>query len=314
MAEVSYLLTTYNKAVFLPCVLESIRREHALTGGQIIILDDGSTDGAAQLCQSFAGTNPGSVLIEQKHGGIYSALNRILPLATAKWIRLCDGDAPLIPGSTDYLVEMAELDDATIAYGPAVAYGPEPLPFEALDSIRPVACLSLVYPDAMMHLIKAMDFTASRTICRADAAKAALPLPDHLVSCQDFALALRVTAKGRLARLRDPVCFVLKEAPNQLGASQALNRHQTIRILQSSRALLQRRHRNAAISVSVSWRKRELRRELTGLRFQLRKVGLTTLSAAARLGLYDWHRALDRFAAPYELQLGAMLSRNAKPS
>lgn len=313
MDEVSYLLTSYNKAAFLPCVLDSIHREQAATGGQIIVIDDGSTDGSAQLCRDFCRAHPGAILLEQENKGVYAALNRILPLASGKWIRLCDSDDPLIPGSTDYLIEMAELDDAAIAYGGAIHYGPEPLPAEALDGVRPVACASFVHPDALLHLIRAMDFTTSRAIYRANAAKAALPLPSHLISCQDFALAIRMTANGRLARLREPVCFYLGGAPNQLSASEALTRHQTIRILQSSRAYLKRRHRNAAIAVSYRWRRRELRRERRGLRFQLGKIALKTLSAATRIGFYDWHRALDAFASPYESKLGAIIGRRAKP-
>ncbi|WP_088345780.1 MULTISPECIES: glycosyltransferase [Rhodomicrobium] len=313
MAEVSYLLTSYNKAAFLPCVLESIRREQAATGGQIVILDDGSSDGSAQICRDFAAANPGVVLLEQENRGVYAALNRLLPLASGKWIRLCDSDDPLILGSTDYLIEMAELDDAAIAYGGAVPYGPEPLPLQALESIRPVACASFVHPDALMHLIQAMDFTTSRAIYRGKAAKAALPLPEHLISCQDFALALRMTATGPLVRLREPVCFYLGGAPNQLSASEALTRHQTIRILQASRAYLKRRHRNAAIIESYRWGRRALRRERRGLRFQLGKMALKTLSTATRLGIYDWHRALDAFASPYESQLGAIIGRRTKP-
>jgi hypothetical protein len=77
--------------------------------------------------------------------------------------------------------------------------------------------------------------------------------------------------------------------------------------------VLKRRHRNAAVTVSYKWRRRDLRAERGRLRFQLGKWRLKALKAAARLGLYDWHRALDVFAAPYEKQLGALISRRAKP-
>jgi GT2 family glycosyltransferase len=313
MAEVSYLLTSYNKAAFLPCVLESIRREHAATGGEIIIIDDGSSDGSAALCREFAETNPDTVLIERENRGVYAALNHIVPMAKARWIRLCDSDDPLVIGATRYLVELAEQDGAAIAYGTAIQYGPEPLPVAELDSVRPVACASYIHPDALLHLIEAMDFTTSRAIYLTSAAKAALPLPEELISCQDFALALRMTAEGKLVRLRDPACFYLMGATNQFSASEALTRHQTIRILQSSAHVLKRRHRNAAVTISYKWRRRDLRGERGRLGFQLGKWRLKALKAAARLGHYDWHRALDVFVAPDEKQRGALISRRAKP-
>ncbi|MGB0084702.1 MAG: glycosyltransferase [Rhodomicrobiaceae bacterium] len=313
MGKVSYLLTSYNKAGFLPCVLESIRREHAETGGEIIIIDDGSTDGSAVICRDFADLDPRVVLIEQPNHGIYAALNRIVPLAKSPWIRLCDSDDPLIPGSTAYLIEMAGLTGAAIAYGAAIDYGPQPLRVEALTTGRPATRAPFIHPDALLHLIEAMDFTTSRAIYRTNAAKTALPLPEILISCQDFALALRMTANGKLVRMPDPVCFYLRGASNQLSASHALTRHQTIRILQASRHYLQRRHRDAAVKVSYQCRRRELRREQTGFAFQIRKLSLKALSAATRFGFYDWHRALDVFAAPYESQIGALIRRRTKP-
>lgn len=313
MGAVSYLLTSYNKAVFLPCVLESIRREHADTGGEIIIIDDGSTDGSADLCRDFAGANSRVILVEQRNRGVYAALNRIIPLAREPWIRLCDSDDPLIPGSTRYLIELAERNDATIAYGNAIDYGPEPLPLDALNTAPPADPASFVHPDAIMHLIQSMDFTTSRAVYRTQAAMNALPLPEHLISCQDFALALRMSAIGKLVRLLDPVCFYLSGATNQLSALQALTLHQNVRILQASRTVFNQRHHNAAITVVYKWCKRDLRSKLRGPSFHLQKTRLKALSAAAKLGLYDWHRALDAFVAPYELQLGGIVKRRITP-
>lgn len=313
MAEVSYLLTSYNKATFLPCVLESIRLEQSDTGGQIIIIDDGSSDDSPELCRNFADANPGAIFIEQRNRGVFAALNRIIPLARAPWIRLCDSDDPLIPGSTRYLMQMAQRTGATISYGGAIDYGPEPLPFDALNVAAPSDRASFVHPDAILHLIEAMDFTTSRAIYRTQIAKAALPLPEHLISCQDFALALRMTVMGKLVRLPGAVCFYMSGAPNQLSASLALTRHQTIRILQSSHVLLTPRHRRAAVAAFYKWHRRDLRRQLSGAAFQIKKTFLKARAAAAKLGLYDWHRALDAFAAPYERQLGGVVSRHTKP-
>ncbi len=313
MAEVSYILTSYNKAAFLPCVLESIRREQESTGGQVIIIDDGSIDESPEICRNFIDFLPGALLIQQCKRGVYAALNRVIPLARSPWIRLCDGDDPLIPGSTRYLVEIAERDGATIAYGGVIDYGPEPLALDALDRPPPANKRSYVHSDAILHLIQAMDFTTSQAVYRTGATKSVLPLPETLISCQDFALALRMTSTGKLVRVPDPVCFHMSGAPNQFGASLALTRHQTIRILQASRMILTPRHRRAAVTSFYKWRRRELRRQLHGIAFQRKKVLLKTISAAAKFGFYDWHRALDAFAAPYEQQLNDSISRRTTP-
>ncbi len=313
MSEVSYLLTSYNKAAFLPSVLESIRREQEDTGGHIVIIDDGSSDGSLDLCRSFAETNRCTTLVAQGNRGVYAALNRIIRLAQAPWIRLCDSDDPLIGGSTRYLLQAAEREGATIAYGGAIDYGPEPLSWDALDAPAPCDRRTFVHTDAILHLIESMDFTTSRAIYRTGTAKAALPLPESLISCQDFALALRMTSTGKLVRLHDPVCFYMSGAPNQLSASNILTLHQNIRILQASKTLFNERHRKAALVIAYKWRKRDLRKKLNGLSFFIQKTRLRALSTAAKLGFFDWHRALDAFAAPYEQELGGIVDRRTTP-
>ncbi len=302
MAGVSYILTSYNKAAHLPCVLESIAREQAHTSGEVIIVDDGSTDGSIDLCEQFAVTRQHVTFVRQRDRGVYAALNRAIPLAKGKWLRLCDGGSPLITRSTDYLIEMATMDDADVAYGRAIAYGPGPLPESELDAVRPVSYAAVLEPDSLLHLIQIMDFNGARAIYRTARVRQAAPLPEDLISCPDFALTLRVAANGCLVKLREPVCYALPAA-SSAGAGQALTQHQTIRILQASRRFLRRRHRNAAIAEFYKWSRRKLRADLHGWQFQAEKAKLKALIAATRLGLYDWDSALDTFASIYEPEL-----------
>src|SRR4051794_34728172 len=50
---VSYVLTVYNKAAFLPAVLSAVMKERAVSGGEIVIVDDGSIDGSSILLDEF---------------------------------------------------------------------------------------------------------------------------------------------------------------------------------------------------------------------------------------------------------------------
>ena len=312
MMAVSYLLTSYNKAAHLPSVLESIAREQARTGGEIIIVDDGSIDGSVDICAKFAATHPSVIFVHQENRGIYAALNRAIPLAKGRWLRLCDGDDPLIVRSTEYLIEMAAMENADVVYGQALPYGPAPLSLHELDAVRPVSYASVVHPDALLHLIQSMDFSTSRSIYRTYKVKQAMPLPENLISCPDFALAVRVAAKGRVVKLREPVCYCLTTPTRQPGVTLALTHHQAIRILQSSRRLLRRRHRNAALAEFVKWSSGRLRSDVHGWQLRARRMKLRLLCLAAKLGLYDWHAALDEFAAMYEPELAPIFRRRVK--
>jgi glycosyltransferase involved in cell wall biosynthesis len=305
MLSISYLLTSNNNAAHLRSVLASISREQSITGGEIIIVDDGSTDGSIDMCQRFAATHPSTTFVQQDNKGIYAALNRAIPLAKGRWLRLCDCDDPLIIHSTKYLMEIATNECANIAYGQAINYGPSPLTKRALNAVRPISHASVVLTDAITDLIQAVDFTTSCAIYRTEQVKRAMPLPEHLISSPEFALAVRAAATGRVVKLREPVCYYRATVPQ----SDVLARHQTIRILQSSRGLLQRRHRIAALAEFNKWSRDRLRGELYGWRFGARRMKLRLMSAATRLGLYNWHSALDAFARMYEAELVPVLRK-----
>lgn len=304
MLSVSYLLTSHNQIAYLRSSLESVAREQSITGGEIIIVDTGSTDGSIDTCKRFAATHANTIFVQQENKGIYAALNHALPLAKGRWLRLCDCDDPLIMHSTKYLMDIATTESANIAYGQAINYGPSPLTSRALNAVRPVSHASVVLDDAITGLIQALDFTTSCAIYRSEIVKQVLPLPEHLISSVEFALAVRIAATGRVVKLREPVCYYRSTVPQ----ADALARHQTIRILQSSRRLLQRRHRNAAIVELNKWSRDNLTERLYW-RFRTHRLKLRLISAATRLGLYSWSSTLDAFAKVYETELAPVFRK-----
>jgi hypothetical protein len=154
-----------------------------------------------------------------------------------------------------------------------------------------------------------MDFLTSRALYRTKKAKHGMPLPENLISCPDFALALRVAAGGRLIKIDEPVCYDLKASFAQQKMSQTLKQHQIIRILQASRQLLRRQHRNAAISELYKWSYSGTRKDLRGWQLRAWKMRLKMLRVVTCAGLYDWHSALDAFASQYEKELAPISKR-----
>jgi cellulose synthase/poly-beta-1,6-N-acetylglucosamine synthase-like glycosyltransferase len=51
---VSFLVIAHNDAPVLAVVLKSVWREARATGGEVILADDGSTDGSDRICAAFA--------------------------------------------------------------------------------------------------------------------------------------------------------------------------------------------------------------------------------------------------------------------
>jgi glycosyltransferase involved in cell wall biosynthesis len=310
---VSFLVTSYNKAAYLATVLGSVRAEADAVGGEIILVDDGSTDGSARICAAFAQAHPKITYWRQDNQGIYPTVNSIAAKARGTWVRFCDSDDPLLPGSTRRLVDVAEATGAGVVYGRAIPYGPEPLLGAAMPTPSFRAGASNIHPDAIMYLIRGMNFTPSMAVCRGDALRQALPLPADLVSCQDLALWFPVVSRLPLAFIEEPVCFNLKGARNQLSANHALTLQQTIRITQRNAGLLSAQHKRAALLKAANRTRRWLRTmrpDRNSLGVQMWLMGV---AARARFGRIDFHTTLEKIANCYEHELEPILNRRAKP-
>jgi len=310
---VSFLVTSYNKASYLPAVLDSVWREAQAVGGEIVLVDDGSNDGSDRICAAFAQLHPEIIYWRQENRGIFQTVNSIAAKARGEWVRFCDSDDPLILGSTSRLMGIAKATGAGVAYGRGIVYGPEPLAEARLSTQIPPHSATKIHPDGMMYLIRGMNFTPSMALCRADALLDSLPLPVDLVSCQDLALWFPIVSRLPLVWIDEPVCFNLKGAPNQLTANDALTLQQTIRITQRNAGLLSARHKRAALLKAANRTRRWLRK----MRPDQNSVGvqawLLGVNARARLSLADFNETLDTIANYYEHELAPILKRHARP-
>jgi glycosyltransferase involved in cell wall biosynthesis len=311
--QVSFLVTSYNKAVYLPAVLDSVWREAQAIGGEVILVDDGSTDGSERICATFAEKHAEVVYWRQENRGIYETINSIAAKARGQWVRFCDSDDPLMSGSTRRLVEIATETGAGVAYGRAIAYGPDPLSADSLSPPVFPPSGTKTHPDAVMYLIRGMNFTPSMSLCRTEALMKALPLPGDLVSCQDLAWCFPIVSRLPLAWIDEPVCFSLKGALNQLSANNALTLHQTIRITQRNAGLLSRRHKRAALLKAANRTRRwfrKMRPEQNSLGLQM---WLLSISARTKCSFINFNTALEKIANCYEQELEPILKREARP-
>lgn len=72
--QISVIIPVYNCAEFLNRAVQSVL-EQDYKKTDIILVDDGSTDGSAELCDELAENNSGIVVIHQKNSGASSARN-----------------------------------------------------------------------------------------------------------------------------------------------------------------------------------------------------------------------------------------------
>ena len=86
--DVSVVIPTYNRAGWLPRTLASIL-EQTLEPMEVIVVDDGSTDGTEALARSFPPTVRYSRI---ENSGVCRARNVGVSLARGSWLAFCDSD------------------------------------------------------------------------------------------------------------------------------------------------------------------------------------------------------------------------------
>lgn len=91
MSIISIVVPVYNVENYLKACIESILRQNYKTL-EIILVDDGSTDRCAKICDDYASTDPRIKVIHKENGGLSDARNTGLKMATGDFVVFVDGD------------------------------------------------------------------------------------------------------------------------------------------------------------------------------------------------------------------------------
>lgn len=104
---VSIIVPAYNCIKSLECCVGSIRQQ-TYTNFELMLVDDGSTDGSGELCDKFAAEDSRIRVIHKPNGGVSSARNAGIDAATGGYITFCDSDDYLEPDYLETLVQTAK--------------------------------------------------------------------------------------------------------------------------------------------------------------------------------------------------------------
>ena len=100
---ISVIVPVYNVKKYLPRCVESIRRQ-TWSRLEILLVDDGSTDGSGALCEQMALTDARIKVIHKKNGGSSSARNVGLDAAHGEYIGFIDSDDYIEPAMYEHLL------------------------------------------------------------------------------------------------------------------------------------------------------------------------------------------------------------------
>ena len=89
--KISVIVPVYNVAPYLHKCVDSLLAQ-TYPDLEIILVDDGSTDGSERICDEYAGHYPHITVIHQKNAGLSVARNVGLEAASGEWIAFLDSD------------------------------------------------------------------------------------------------------------------------------------------------------------------------------------------------------------------------------
>lgn len=89
--HISVIVPIYNCCAYLEKCLASIAAQ-TMANFEVILIDDGSSDGSSEIAQKFAQENPSWQYIWQANGGVAVARNQGLARATGEYIAFVDAD------------------------------------------------------------------------------------------------------------------------------------------------------------------------------------------------------------------------------
>ena len=120
---VSVIIPTYNRADMLVKAVESVSKQ-SYKSIEIIIIDDGSTDGTDRYIKEIKKNNNKIIYYSKPNGGCSSARNMGLRLAHGEIIAFLDSDDQYEPKAIEMLISKMIESDADFVYSPSIEMYP----------------------------------------------------------------------------------------------------------------------------------------------------------------------------------------------
>jgi len=119
--RVSFLVPAYNESATIEAVLDAV---WALDlDKQIVVVNDGSTDGTGQLADRWSEGREGVVIVHQANRGKGAAVRAAIPHADGEISVIQDADLEYDPADVPALIEPIERGLADVVYGSRLSGG-----------------------------------------------------------------------------------------------------------------------------------------------------------------------------------------------
>ena len=221
METVTVIVPVYNTAPYLSECVESIRRQ-SHENLEILLVDDGSTDGGGAICDEFAKVDRRIRVFHQENRGLSAARNRGLDAANGQYICFVDSDDTIGETMVEDLLNTLKSADADMALCNILRNGrATPMPPEILG---PDAYLEkLLGPEVWYYI------TMPNRLCRRELWDG-LRFPEGFLH-EDEAVIYPLAARCRRIAIRAEALYCYRTRPDSITARPGIAHSDKLRFL-----------------------------------------------------------------------------------
>ena len=198
---ISVIIPVYNAEKYLGDCLKCVSAQ-TYKNTEILLVDDGSTDGSGAICDKFAEQDARCKVIHKENGGASSARNAGLRAASGEYVYFLDSDDTIAPAFLEKLYLDASANDSELVFFDAYTVNEETGEVSEKNYGHSKRYLPGAGKDLMREMVKNKDFHMG--VCMLFYKKSFLDrtglefvegiiYEDFLFSCQAYCLAERVS-------------------------------------------------------------------------------------------------------------------------
>lgn len=206
---ISVVVPTYNYVNYLPRALDSIISQ-VQADMEIVVVDDGSTDGTVELLQRYADQVPCLRVLRQANAGAGAARNAGIRAARGAYVLPLDADDELMPAALATVVDVVRKDpsvDIVLGAYVSVDAGGK----ERIRMATPVGRLSASSRVQQYLLDKRIAISHSCTLF-SRRLLLARPYPEGIKAGEDIAVFAYLLVMGKVATTLQPIAKIYKHS------------------------------------------------------------------------------------------------------
>lgn len=279
---ISIVVPVYNTAPYLSSCLDSILRQ-TVTDWELILVDDGSTDGSGTICDEYAAKDSRIQVLHQANQGPAKARNLGIAKSQGELIAFIDSDDLLHVQYLDQLLGTIQKEGCDVVFAPYVLLDEEDrarfTPQRLSESLpKDYAVKSFSGREAIESMLYQQEVNSSPIKLYRREVLSAETFPEQFVAYEDLHAMLGIYANcQKICWIDLPIYYYFKRMDGTLNANSVRD-SRALEVLQSVRAWIEKY--DATLLPAVNSRELSLAFNILRIRRKLGKNQSDALSVA----------------------------------